>query len=63
MARRFDGKGLAGFIQKPYKTSALLEKIKEVIGPVNGPLRTTGSGSVRTKFQGITGLMPEGANQ
>jgi two-component system cell cycle sensor histidine kinase/response regulator CckA len=28
--RRFEGKGLAGFIQKPYTVSALAEKIKDV---------------------------------
>lgn len=28
---RFAGKGLAGFIQKPYTASALAEKVKEVL--------------------------------
>jgi PAS domain S-box-containing protein len=28
--QRFEGKGLAGFLQKPYRASALLEKIKEI---------------------------------
>ena len=28
----FSGKGLAGFIQKPYKPSALLEKLSEILG-------------------------------
>ncbi|HXI39920.1 MAG TPA: PAS domain S-box protein [Bryobacteraceae bacterium] len=32
--RRFTGEGLAGFIQKPYSTSALVEKIRSVLqGP------------------------------
>ncbi|HJT90048.1 MAG TPA: PAS domain S-box protein, partial [Bryobacteraceae bacterium] len=31
MLRRFEGKGLAGFIQKPYKAAALLEKIQDVL--------------------------------
>jgi len=29
--RRFTGKGIAGFIQKPYPASALAEKLKSVI--------------------------------
>jgi FixJ family two-component response regulator len=29
--RRFTGKGLAGFIQKPYTSMALAEKIKQVL--------------------------------
>ena len=29
---RFNGRGLAGFIQKPYQPEALLEKLKEVMG-------------------------------
>jgi two-component system cell cycle sensor histidine kinase/response regulator CckA len=29
--QRFAGKGLAGFIQKPYTASALAEKVKEVL--------------------------------
>lgn len=29
--RRFDGKGLAGFIQKPYTASALAEKVRKVV--------------------------------
>jgi CheY-like chemotaxis protein len=28
---RFSGKGLAGFIQKPYTAAALAEKVKEVL--------------------------------
>jgi FixJ family two-component response regulator len=31
--RRFTGKGLAGFIQKPYTSSQLAEKIKSILGP------------------------------
>jgi two-component system cell cycle sensor histidine kinase/response regulator CckA len=31
--RRFTGKGLAGFIQKPYASMALAEKIKQVLQP------------------------------
>jgi DNA-binding NtrC family response regulator len=31
--RRFTGKGLAGFIQKPYTSMALAEKIKQVLQP------------------------------
>ena len=33
--QRFAGKGLAGFIQKPYTASALAEKVKDVL--TNGP--------------------------
>jgi DNA-binding NtrC family response regulator len=29
---RFVGKGLAGFVQKPYKSSDLLPKLREVLG-------------------------------
>jgi hypothetical protein len=29
--QRFAGKGLAGFIQKPYTAAALAEKVKEVL--------------------------------
>ena len=29
--QRFAGKGLAGFIQKPYTSIALAEKVKEVL--------------------------------
>ena len=29
--RRFEGKGLAGFLQKPYKPAALVEKVGAVI--------------------------------
>ncbi len=29
--RRFEGKGLAGFLQKPYKASLLLETVKSVM--------------------------------
>jgi PAS domain S-box-containing protein len=31
--RRFEGKGLAGFLQKPYQTTELLEKVKGVLHP------------------------------
>ncbi len=34
--QRFEGKGLAGFLQKPYRASALLEKISAVL-PKNEP--------------------------
>ncbi len=34
--RRFEGKGLAGFLQKPYKTTALLEKVKAAMGRTAG---------------------------
>src|SRR5579871_674132 len=30
--RRFTGKRLAGFIQKPYRSSALVEKVKQILG-------------------------------
>jgi CheY-like chemotaxis protein len=30
--RRFEGKGLAGFLQKPYQVTALLEGVKSAIG-------------------------------
>jgi FixJ family two-component response regulator len=29
--RRFTGKGLAGFIQKPYTATALAQKVKSVL--------------------------------
>jgi FixJ family two-component response regulator len=29
--QRFRGKGLAGFLQKPYKAAAMIEKVKAVI--------------------------------
>ena len=32
VTRRFTGKGLTGFIQKPYKMDELLSKLKEVLG-------------------------------
>jgi CheY-like chemotaxis protein len=31
VVRRFEGKGLAGFIQKPYAANALLEKVRDAI--------------------------------
>ena len=40
---RFEGRGLAGFIQKPYKIGTLLEKIKEAITSANAHLRAAGS--------------------
>jgi PAS domain S-box-containing protein len=36
-APRFQGKGLAGFIQKPYKASALAEKVKDTISRTSVP--------------------------
>jgi two-component system, cell cycle sensor histidine kinase and response regulator CckA len=33
--RRFTGKGLAGFIQKPYSSAALVEKIRSVLQDAN----------------------------
>jgi len=36
-APRFQGKGLAGFIQKPYKASALAEKVKDIISHASVP--------------------------
>jgi DNA-binding NtrC family response regulator len=30
---RFAGKGLAGFIQKPYRLNTLADKLKEVLSP------------------------------
>jgi FixJ family two-component response regulator len=29
--RRFEGRGAAGFIQKPYRSAALLEKVQAVM--------------------------------
>ena len=37
--QRFAGKGLAGFIQKPYTAAALAEKVKEVIERENSGVR------------------------
>jgi CheY-like chemotaxis protein len=34
--RRFTGKGLAGFIQKPYTSSALAEKVRSILQAVEG---------------------------
>jgi two-component system cell cycle sensor histidine kinase/response regulator CckA len=34
--QRFAGKGLAGFIQKPYSAAALAEKVKEVLAHPSG---------------------------
>jgi PAS domain S-box-containing protein len=42
MIRRFDGKGLSGFIQKPYKASTLLQLVKRVIAPASVPPRSAG---------------------
>jgi two-component system, cell cycle sensor histidine kinase and response regulator CckA len=36
VSQKFVGKGLAGFIQKPYKLSALREVIKRTLGAVDG---------------------------
>jgi two-component system, cell cycle sensor histidine kinase and response regulator CckA len=33
---RFEGKGLAGFVQKPYKTDDLLAKIRGILGEGQG---------------------------
>ncbi|HLK62228.1 MAG TPA: PAS domain S-box protein [Bryobacteraceae bacterium] len=33
--RRFEGKGLAGFLQKPYKPAALVEMVKRLTSPVD----------------------------
>jgi len=32
---RFQGQGLAGFLQKPYKATALVEKVRSVIDALN----------------------------
>lgn len=40
--RRFAGKGLAGFIQKPYRAVDIAQKIKDVLGAGNPPLGRTG---------------------
>jgi PAS domain S-box-containing protein len=40
--RRFEGKGLAGFIQKPYRTAALVEKVKEVVAFAKSTIRSRG---------------------
>jgi FixJ family two-component response regulator len=34
--RRFAGKGLAGFLQKPYKAAVLMETIRRVVAHSNG---------------------------
>jgi FixJ family two-component response regulator len=34
--RRFTGKGLAGFIQKPYSAIALAEKVRSVLAELHG---------------------------
>jgi PAS domain S-box-containing protein len=41
--RRFAGKGLAGFIQKPYKPAELAEKVKNVIATAKPRLGKTGT--------------------
>jgi two-component system cell cycle sensor histidine kinase/response regulator CckA len=38
--RRFAGKGLAGFLQKPYRAATLAEKLREVIPASQSQLRT-----------------------
>ena len=35
--RRFSGQGLSGFVQKPYTASALVQRIRAVLQPVNAP--------------------------
>jgi PAS domain S-box-containing protein len=45
--RRFQGKGLAGFLQKPYRAAALVEKVNEVIAQAwEKPLAKTAAPSV-----------------
>ena len=43
--RRFEGKGLAGFLQKPYKAASLIEKIAGAIAGRHKGHRTMGSSS------------------
>ena len=44
--RRFEGKGLAGFLQKPYKASVLLETVKRVmLRPESGGTAAAGGGN------------------
>jgi len=39
--RRFTGKGLAGFVQKPYSSAGLAEKLKSVLsGDQSAPARS-----------------------
>jgi nitrogen-specific signal transduction histidine kinase/ActR/RegA family two-component response regulator len=47
MLRRFAGKGLAGFIQKPYRVASVLKKVKEVIGASANPPRAIGARGAR----------------
>ncbi len=42
---RFQGRGLAGFLQKPYKAAVLVEKVRLAIAVRRNVLRTMGSGS------------------
>ncbi len=37
--KRFEDRGAAGFIQKPYRSAALLEKVKTVLAVANGSIR------------------------
>jgi len=46
----FQGKCLAGFIQKPYQPSKLVEKMREVLEPARDPHPTGTSGG--TSFSG-----------
>jgi hypothetical protein len=47
---RFAGKGLAGFIQKPYRPAQLAEKLREVLGDeLGGAGRLTNGASLLTK--------------
>ncbi len=44
VTQKFVGKGLAGFIQKPYQLKDLLIKLKEVIGKTTDPVKTEDDG-------------------
>jgi CheY-like chemotaxis protein len=39
VVHRFAGKGLAGFIQKPYQSASLVEKLRDVLGPSDGAVQ------------------------
>jgi CheY-like chemotaxis protein len=47
MLRRFAGKGLAAFIQKPYRVASVLKKVKEVIGASANPPCAIGARGAR----------------